>query len=95
MKEANQKALQAIDDKIKDAEENLGDIEVRDANRYADTSLKTQTPVSRYRQPDRCRQSLMRKYDRMGDSALPINRKSPRLHRRSKLPPAWLYRTLK
>ena len=93
MKEANQKALQAIDDKIKDAEENLGDIEVRDANRSADTSLKIQ-----HLSPDinsRCRQSPMGKYDRTGDSALPVNKKSPRLHRRSKLPPAWLYRTLK
>ena len=33
MEEANKKALHEIEEKIKDAEENLGDIEVRDANR--------------------------------------------------------------
>lgn len=33
MRASNEKALQEYEDKIKDAEENLGDIEVRDAHR--------------------------------------------------------------
>ena len=37
MKEENKKKLKELEDKIKDAEENLGEIEIRDAHLDKDT----------------------------------------------------------
>lgn len=39
MQTTNKKKLEEIEEKIKDAEENLGDIEVRDAHRSATSTL--------------------------------------------------------